>query len=188
MAIICKTIGHSNHSLDEFTALLKNANINYLIDCRSTPYSHNSPQFNAHILPEQLLERGIKYLFMGIELGGRPESSKYYTNNIVDYVKMAKCNLFANSIKILTLLCKTYNICLMCSEDLPEKCHRCLLIGRALQNINMDVLHILPDSIEITQKDIETKLLKKYGNKLAFVIDRIGYVYEIEGRKIAYRK
>ena len=40
------TIGHSNHSLDQFIRLLEENGIMTLVDVRSAPYSRYNPHFN----------------------------------------------------------------------------------------------------------------------------------------------
>jgi len=72
------TIGHSNHSLEVFINLLQSHKIDVLVDVRSKPFSRFSPQFNKDGLEKAVRASGIKYLFLGKELGGRPESSELY--------------------------------------------------------------------------------------------------------------
>lgn len=44
------TIGHSNHTLEEFISLLKTYNINVLVDIRTIPKSRHVPWFNKEAL------------------------------------------------------------------------------------------------------------------------------------------
>lgn len=69
------TIGHSVHLVDRFVELLQEQQIDVLADIRSTPSSRFSPQFNRDRLKDALITRGIKYVFLGKELGGRPKWS-----------------------------------------------------------------------------------------------------------------
>ena len=64
------TIGHSNRSLGEFLSLLKKFNIEALIDIRSWPSSKKYPHFNREALEESLKAEGIRYFWLGRELGG----------------------------------------------------------------------------------------------------------------------
>jgi uncharacterized protein (DUF488 family) len=43
-----------------------------IVDTRSSPYSKFAPQFDQAPLRRTLEEAGIKYLYLGAELGGRP--------------------------------------------------------------------------------------------------------------------
>jgi uncharacterized protein (DUF488 family) len=68
------TVGHSTHSIEKFTALLRQFNITALCDVRSRPYSRMNPQFNREPLKEALKDASIKYVFLGRELGARSEA------------------------------------------------------------------------------------------------------------------
>src|ERR1700687_2127447 len=72
------TVGHSNHPLQVFLELLKAHQIHVLVDVRSHPYSRYVPQFNCDELQDVLKCAGLRYLFLGKELGGRPEGKEFY--------------------------------------------------------------------------------------------------------------
>jgi uncharacterized protein (DUF488 family) len=84
------SIGHSNHAIDAFIALLKSNAITALADVRSAPYSRFSPQFNKNNLEASLQEYGIKYVFLGRELGARSDDPSCYENGKVQYAKLAQ--------------------------------------------------------------------------------------------------
>ena len=67
-----RTIGHSNHPVDRFVALLKAAGVAVVIDVRSTPWSRRFPQYGRERLAEALAAHGIGYRHEGAALGGRP--------------------------------------------------------------------------------------------------------------------
>lgn len=56
------TVGHSNHTIEHFLALLQRHGITLLADVRSTPYSRFNPQFRRDSLAVSLNEAGIEYL------------------------------------------------------------------------------------------------------------------------------
>jgi uncharacterized protein (DUF488 family) len=72
------TIGHSTHPFERFAELLREQRIEFVIDVRSYPYSRYAPQFNREELGLQLREHGVRYLFLGTALGGRPLSDEHY--------------------------------------------------------------------------------------------------------------
>ena len=65
------TIGHSKHPIERFIALLQQHGIDALADVRSTPYSRFNPQFNKEKLQTALAAGGVRYVFLGEELGAR---------------------------------------------------------------------------------------------------------------------
>ena len=65
------TVGHSNLSIDAFIALLQQHGITAVGDVRSHPYSRFLPHFNQSALKAALLSAGIRYVFLGQELGAR---------------------------------------------------------------------------------------------------------------------
>ena len=67
-----RTIGHSNHPIERFVALLKAAGIARLVDVRSMPWSRRFPQFGRERLARSLAEAGIAYAWEGEALGGKP--------------------------------------------------------------------------------------------------------------------
>ena len=58
-------------------------------DVRSAPVSRFSPHFNKTALAASLAGHDIDYVFLGKELGGRPERPELYTQGVADYEKMA---------------------------------------------------------------------------------------------------
>ncbi|MCJ7526913.1 MAG: DUF488 domain-containing protein [Methyloceanibacter sp.] len=76
------TIGHSRHSLPRFIALLETARTTSVADVRSAPVSRFSPHFNKRALAVSLDARGIAYVFLGNELGGRPQQQELFTGGV----------------------------------------------------------------------------------------------------------
>jgi uncharacterized protein (DUF488 family) len=58
--------------------------ITAVVDIRSTPYSRINPQYSKEAIKLALNGKGIEYVFLGKELGGRSE------NKIA--TSMARCN------------------------------------------------------------------------------------------------
>src|SRR5271165_1234056 len=73
------TIGHSNHALEIFLGLLHQHAIEVLVDVRSQPYSRFTPHFTGSTLKSAIQAAGVRYLFLGKELGGRPDDDAFYT-------------------------------------------------------------------------------------------------------------
>jgi uncharacterized protein (DUF488 family) len=138
------TIGHGNRKPEEFLALLKDFGIEYLIDVRSQPYSKFNPQFNQKDLKFFLERNGIKYVFMGDTIGGRPKDTSCYDNEgRVDYEALKTKEFFLKGIERLkTAYNKDINVVIMCSESKPCECHRSKLIGKVLFTDNIIIKHI----------------------------------------------
>ncbi len=137
------TVGHSNHSLEHFLQLLAGAEIDAIADVRSKPHSRWSPQFNKDALASALGKNGVAYVFLGKELGGRPDNSALLRNGKPDYDAMSRAESFHAGIERVIEGAKTHRIALMCAERDPLDCHRYLLIGRHLASRAIPVAHIL---------------------------------------------
>jgi len=140
------TVGHSNHTLDAFIALLEKHQIEVLVDTRSSPHSRFAPHFNKSNLKAAATQNGVKYLFLGQELGGRPEVDDLYdADGRVDYARVAETRSFQEGISRVENGIKAYRVALLCSEENPKGCHRRLLVGRVLAERGATVLHIRGD-------------------------------------------
>ena len=137
------SIGHSNHSFADFLGLLQKYQIEVLVDIRSQPYSKYTPHFTSTNLKKLIRENGLKYLFMGQELGGRPDGSEYYdpTGRAI-YAKVAHSPLFLAGLERLQTGLTRFRVAIMCSEENPTGCHRHLLVSRVLTERGIEVVHI----------------------------------------------
>jgi uncharacterized protein (DUF488 family) len=152
------TIGHSNHSFDYFLALLKSNQIEYIVDTRSYPYSHHAPQFDEPSLKSGLQNSGLRYLYLGKQLGGRPSDRSFYdSDGHVLYARISTSSDFQEAIKRLEKGIQTHRIALLCAEEDPAHCHRRLLITRVLTGSGVQVVHIRGDN----SLQSEAELLKK---------------------------
>ena len=82
------TIGYGERTLAALIALLQRYQIEYLVDVRTAPYSRYNPEFSKGELSAALRQQGFKYIFMGNQVGGRPEDPACYTDGKVDYAKV----------------------------------------------------------------------------------------------------
>jgi uncharacterized protein (DUF488 family) len=174
------TIGHGNRKLDDFLALLKEFGIEYLIDVRSQPYSKFNPQYNQNDLKFFLERNGIKYVFMGDNIGGRPKDTSCYDNEgKVDYEAVKTKDFFINGIERLkTAYNKDINVVIMCSESKPCECHRSKLIGRVLNTDNIILKHIDENGKVKDQATVINEL-----NKGLSAIDLFGNPINVTSRK-----
>lgn len=155
------TIGHSNHTIEEFAKLLKDSQIEAIADVRSSPYSRYADQFNKEEISTALQKYGIAYVFLGNELGARPQNPAYYENGKASYQRIAAGKEFKHGMERLIEGCKKYRIALMCAEKDPLDCHRTILICRELKSKIPNIRHINGDGSIESQRQIEERLIKK---------------------------
>lgn len=137
------TIGHSNHRLEKFLGLLEEHGIEVLVDVRSHPASKYAPHFNKAGIRDAATGRGVRYLFLGGELGGRPEDDEFYDESgQVDYGLVARSGTFREGLSRVKDGARRFRVALMCSEEDPTGCHRELLVGRTLREEGVEVRHI----------------------------------------------
>ena len=116
------------------------------MDTRSHPYSKYAPHFNARDIAATLSGDGIGYLFLGRELGGRPEGEEFYdAEGRVDYARLERFRPFLDGIHRLEKEIRARRVALLCSEEDPAGCHRRLLVGRALGVRGLTIRHIRGD-------------------------------------------
>lgn len=72
------TIGYGKRSLEETIRILHERQVEFLIDVRSVPWSRYRPEFTREALRPVIEAAGIRYVFMGEELGGRPDDDACY--------------------------------------------------------------------------------------------------------------
>lgn len=139
------TVGHSTHSLEAFVPLLQQHGVTALADVRSAPYSRFNPQFSREALGQSMIAHGIKYVFLGRELGARSADRSCYEDGRIQYARLARTDLFRRGIERVVRGATDYRVALMCAEKEPLECHRTLLVARALAELGFVVQHILAD-------------------------------------------
>jgi uncharacterized protein (DUF488 family) len=149
------TIGHSNHTVEHFLGLLKTHAVQVVVDARSQPYSKYATQFDHDALRLALQGAEIRYLYLGRELGGRPEGDEFYDDEgHVLYDRVAATSLFQEGLSRLDRGIREYNVALLCAEENPAACHRRLLVGRVLLEHGIDVRHIRGDARIETEEEV----------------------------------
>jgi len=140
------TVGHSRHELPALLGVLHGAGIEVVADVRSQPFSRYNPQFNRERLRAAMQEAGLGYVFLGTELGGRPpEPGLHDSQGRVRYGALARTERFSAGLRRLLAEADRHRVAVLCSEEDPRRCHRRLLIGRALVSHGICVRHIRGD-------------------------------------------
>ncbi|MEV6231221.1 DUF488 domain-containing protein [Saccharopolyspora shandongensis] len=157
------TIGHSTHAFRVLVGLLRRHDITAVADVRSLPVSRFTPQFNRGSVERGLHEAGIKYVFLGKELGARTEDSACYVDGRVQYGRLGQTTDFASGIERLVRGAKSERIAVMCTEGEPLDCHRTVLVARVLTDRGVTVDHIHGDGRIESHTSAMERLMVRFG-------------------------
>lgn len=157
------TVGHSNQSLEAFRSLLRTFDIGQVVDVRSVPFSRFSPQFSQRELRASLSESGVSYIFLGRELGARPDDRDCYVDGRVHYDLLAKRSSFSRGLDTIEGSIQSASVCLMCTEQDPIDCHRAILVATALDLRGILVQHIHRDARLESHADAVSRLRRVWG-------------------------
>jgi uncharacterized protein (DUF488 family) len=147
------TIGHSTRTLAKFVDLLRESNVDLVVDVRSMPRSRINPQFNLETLPEGLAPWQIGYRHMA-ELGGLrgqqrlAESSPnayWKVRSFRNYADYALTEPFASGLARLREQGSQRRCSIMCAEAVWWRCHRRIITDYLLA-AGEQVIHILGTS------------------------------------------
>jgi len=160
MNLVIHTVGHSDHTAEDFVDLLRRHGITLVVDVRSQPYSRWAHQFNRETLARDLQDAGIAYRFMGDALGGRPVNPTLYDpdQERPDYQRLEQTPAYQAGIDQLLDLARAERVAVMCSEGDHRRCHRHLLITQTLLGRGVRVLHIQPDGTTVEGERIPQQL------------------------------
>jgi uncharacterized protein (DUF488 family) len=184
------TIGHSDHEMPVFISLLLRHGVGAIADVRSQPYSRFHGQFNRETLAESLKRSGIRYLFLGRELGARRVESESYQGKQARYDLICKLPAFGEGLSRVRKEAWLQRVCLLCAEKDPITCHRTILVCRHLRADPIDIRHILEGGSLETTQEAESRLLETVGLPAANLFqDRAQLVeeaYDIQAQRIAF--
>ena len=126
------TLGTSNRSEEDFIEIILSYRINIVADVRSFPRS-KIPIFIQENLTTLLCREGLKYSFLGRELGGLRKGG---------YDAYAKTDEFRLGIDKLEEIAASGTVVIICAERFPWKCHR-RWIAMELHRRGWSVEHII---------------------------------------------
>ena len=133
--MVIYTIGHSARAKEQFLHLLKQHDIEAVIDVRHFPTSTKHPHFKRECMQHWLTDMGIRYYWLGDTLGG-------YRNG--GYEAYMQTEAFAHGIAELEAIARECRAAIMCAERFPWKCHR-RFIASYLQLRGWIVIHIIDE-------------------------------------------
>jgi len=144
------TIGHGTRPLEDFVALLADAEVKLLADVRTVPRSRINPQYNRDTLPQALAHLGLGYEHIAA-LGGlrsRACEMPFQTNafwqndSFHNYADYAMSEPFRIGLAHLRELGRERCCAIMCAETLWWRCHRRIITDYLLA-AGERVFHIL---------------------------------------------
>ena len=183
------TVGHSNHTLERFLELLRQHNISAIGDVRSSPYSRFCPHFNQANLKSALAGVDIAYVFLGKELGARPDDPACFVNGRVSYEQLAARREFQTGLNRVRQGMRKYRLALLCAEKDPLDCHRMILICRHLRSPDPMIRHILADGSLETNEAAERRLCDRLGLRADLFtseVELIERAYDRQAERIAF--
>ena len=142
------TIGHSDHPITDFLALLGEVHVSTVVDVRAWPRSQRYPHFDTERLREALEGEGMVYHWAGRQLGGKrdPLPNSHHTALIDDglrgFADHMDSDAFQRAATQLIALAGRGSVAVMCAERDPARCHRSLLADY-LTLKGVQVVHLL---------------------------------------------
>ena len=143
------TIGHSNHPLDRFLALLAQHKIEALVDIRRFPGFRKHPRFNREYRAAALPKSGVDYHWLEA-LGGRRQKQRDESANLGlknrgfrNYADYMLTGDFRDGVEQLLEVARQKRTAIMCAEGLFWQCHRRLVSDFLVAN-GVTVQHIMP--------------------------------------------
>ena len=170
------TIGHSNYTVERLIDMLRHYNIDCVIDTRGIPYSKYNIQFDKETIRYTLTKEGFIYLFMATEFADKRDTKvSYVEEGYADFEKVIEEEDFKRGVERLKDGCnKGYRIALLGAMQDPIRCHRSILLGKALTEEGFNVMHIMDDYSTRDQDYIEERILDKYfPNRNQITIDAL---------------
>jgi len=158
------TIGHSILEFGPFVKLLKDCGVDRLADVRSLPQSARLAHFSQPAFEKLLGYEQISYLFLGEELGGRPDDADAYrADGLVNYQARRKSYAFQRGVERLLKEMEGRLVAMMCAEEDPLECHRFLMVCPELVKLGVHPLHIRKGGQIESQEAAENRLLGANG-------------------------
>lgn len=184
------TVGHSTHNLTTFLELISQNRVTAIADVRSVPLSRFTPQFNRNTLTRALREVGIKYVFMGKQLGARTDNLSCYVDGQVQYGLLARTPEFIEGVQRILEGIPFERIAIMCTEREPLECHRTVLVARALADGGATITHIHGDGELESHDQAMNRLMSKFGlaepDLFRTYAERLQEALNSQERNIAY--
>ncbi len=159
MGLTFYTLGHSTRSLSEFLTILNFYEISAIADVRAFPTSQRFPHFSQDLLALVLDRAGIKYLWLGRELGGYRKgglgisspNTAWRSQGFRNYADHMLTEEFQAGVGELLRLGEKERAAILCAERFWWRCHRRLLADWLVAHGHR-VIHIVEINREVEHK------------------------------------
>ena len=182
------TIGHSTHDFAKFLGLLKQHEVEVVADVRSRPVSRIS-WFCGPELKKELKANGLRYVFLGDELGARRVEREVYIGTRADYELIARTPAFQAGIERVRDGAAKFRVALMCVEKDPLDCHRTVLVCRHAKEF-AEIFHIHADGRLESHAAAEVRMMSRSvspeGDMFRSSIELLNETYKRRGEEINY--
>ncbi len=168
------TIGYANKSFDQFLSILKKNDITCVVDVRTSPYSHQFPQYNKEVLKDNLKHNGIWYIEFGKYFGARRYEDTAYKRiknyddaefEVVIFDQVYDLQVFQDGYKrIIDGLNKGFSIVFLCSEKFPYDCHRSIMIAEYFYSKGFNIMHLIDENTVLEHTDCDYFIQQKFLN------------------------
>lgn len=167
------TVGYGLRDADDVIELLQRYDVEYVADVRSVPFSRRRPEFSREPLQRLLRAAGLRYVFLGETLGGRPDDPACYdADGHVDYdLCRTEPSFLAGIERVESASREGHRLALLCSEARPTDCHRSKLLAEMLVERGVPVVHIDEEGNLVEHAEIAARL---HGAQLSFVAEALG--------------
>ncbi|EZP73663.1 hypothetical protein BV96_01106 [Sphingomonas paucimobilis] len=189
------TVGYSGLEMQGFVALLRANHVNVVCDVRSMPYSKYKPDFSRAPFKAGLNAAGIKYTFLGDQLGARPKDRACYVNGQATYERISKSDFFKSGLDRIRTGSAMMNLAIVCSESDPIECHRAILVCRNLDDIRDRIAHIHGNGQIEDQRAFDARLVEMHGLTPPPLLQEpgdweraVGAAYKKQGDGIAFQE
>lgn len=162
------TIGHSTATLQQLVDVLRDQDIDVLVDVRSKPRSRLA-HFDQVPLQTAVEDAGIRYRFLGDRLGGvpqDPEMQRRWRQGHLDPVIVAhlrSTDEWTDGIGELARLITAgggSNVCIICSEGDPNECHRkAVALDAAAAIPELELVHLSINKAAPSEVGVQEVLL-----------------------------
>lgn len=140
-------------------------------------------------MKRELKANGLRYVFLGDELGARRVEREVYVGLRADYELIARTPAFKAGIERVRKGVAKFCVALMCAEKDPLDCHRTVLVCRHAKEF-AEIFNIHSDGRLESHAEAEVRMMSRYvspeGDMFRSHIELLNDAYKRRGEEINY--